>query len=347
MDSTRIRGMAVASGEIAQGALEHLNEAIKSADPTDRVNPVWADATFGILWSHLMAAAIASPQPDGMAAFCQVISAINGLLHRDPAWAEVHKGAHYFNVGLFFTSIREPEAAGRFFVLADQEDERVKGTPPGDIFRRKDLYTEMRARFFDSWIAETESNFSDGLQAGDRSNLLLRALCAMPRRNVPARCQLGLWQSCFLHLEEKFGLVSHLPTCLDAVGNLGVFCEGVARLLHVGTAPAESSATLGAMLKGGAPCGNAGFVIGGEFKPCDPARGTQSLQTLADARSGGTREMARIVTSVRNQAAHATDEADWYLDMAVQRDVLRVQLDFITCVSAAYESGGSRLPEPH
>ena len=247
-------------------------------------------------------------------------------------WADVHKGAHYYNLGLAETFNGNVDGASRYFLSADRENEINKGTTLGGLFRDERLYLYLRTWILDPWFGATSADYHDGLSNWcERRDRIIKALGSVPGRYVVARCQAGLWRACFI--SRPLGWMSP-PSDLDrvrAVEDMSVFCELVAREFD------GTSDTLGRLLDSGRACANEGFAknAGFRFAP-DSTCSIDSLDTLRKARDGDRGAIAHVILSARNQAMHASEFADWYLQPDCLEDLIKVQLDFIASLAARH-----------
>lgn len=340
----KIAAVAEASSALTVGVVDFLEATLAraKASGTDVTAPAWGDDLFSSLWNLLESSWSADhSKPDGMAANGQLLQNVTRLLRQDARWQPIYRSEYYFRSAKALTSVGALDQATEYFLWLDEEDETKKSVLPGNLVRRDSRYQILRKTFLDKKMQKTARDYHhDGItDPNHRSALLVRAIMAMPRRYVASRCQTGLWRVCFM---EKFpGEILSMHACLKAVEELGVLCEGVARLFDGGSVSAVNNKKrmLGEMLKGGSPCAAAGFTSGARiFSPSEQSRDADSLQTLHDARTGDKPAMARVVNVSRNQAAHVTDSADWYLLPSVQLDVIKVQLDFVSALAKEFEA---------
>jgi hypothetical protein len=287
-----------------------------------------ADSVFGELYRDIIGT---NPTRWNVAAYLGIGRMVGKKL-LDDRWAEVHKGAHYYNLGLAETFSGNVDGASRDFLSADRENEINKGTTPGGLFRDEQLYRYLRTWILDPWFAATAANYHDGLSNWcERRDRIVKALGSVPGRYVVARCQAGLWRACFI--SRPLGWMSP-PSELDkvrAIEDMSVFCEFVARKFD------GMSDTLGRLLESGRACANVGFALNGSFRFApDSNCSIDSLDTLCKAREGDRVAIARVIVSARNQAMHASEFADWYLQSDCLEDVIKVQLDFIASLAARH-----------
>lgn len=340
----KITAVAEASSALTLGVVDFLNATLASAKAsgTNVTAPAWGDDLFSSLWDRLESSWRADNRStDAMAANGQLIQNVTRLLRQEAHWQPICRSEYFFRSAKALTSVGALDQATEYFLWVDEEDETKKAGLPGNLVRRDSRYQSLRKAFLDCKMKKTTGDYHhDGItDPDDRSALLVRAVMAMPRRYVASRCQTGLWRVCFM---EKFqGEIQSMHACLKAVEELGVLCEGIARLLDGGSISAVNNKKkmLGEMLRGETPCAAAGFISGSRtFSPSESTKDVDSLKTLQDARAGDKEAMAQVVNVSRNQAAHVTDSADWYLQPSVQLDVIKVQLDFISALAKEFEA---------
>jgi hypothetical protein len=289
-----------------------------------------ADALFGTLYREIVGV---DPTQWKLTTYLAIGRQI-ALKVADSQWADVHKGAHYYNLGLAEILNGNIDGASRYFLLADHENEKHKRLQPGGLFRNEKIYDDLRAFILDPWFAATEADYHDGLCAwSERRDRMIKALGNVRGRYVVSRCQAGLWRACFLsHRLPGMLLPSELER-VRAVEDMGVFSELVARKFD-GT---PDKPTLGELLRSERVCGKEDFVLNRRFRfEPDSASSTESLDTLRKAREGDRGAIAGVVRSARNQAMHSSEFADWYLQPRCLQDVVKVQLDFISSLAAKH-----------
>ncbi len=192
-----LRQVSLASAALIDAIRTCLDGHLEAAktNGSDISLPEWGDDILARVWEKMNAAGMMkNPPPLGILAFAQAIEDITHHIN-GPAWAKVHKGVHYYNVGLALTAMMELDRAFKFFLLADEQDERNKGARPGDIFRTRDIFAGLREHFFDPWLSRTLTDYHHhSCEApSDRRDLLVRVLAALPGRHVLARCHLGVF----------------------------------------------------------------------------------------------------------------------------------------------------------
>ena len=339
----RLKNLSDVSSDTVDAVLAHLNGKLAAAKKAneDVRDPNWGDALFGALWETLNdIGMVKNPRPYGIFSFGQAIENVT-LALGDAKWDGVHKGAHYYNVGLAHVSAMEADRAFKFFLLADEEDERNKNLAPGDLFRSSKIFARLRQSFFRPWFEATASSFHDTEKFDDRLDRLGRLISALPNRHLLARCHLGVFRACFLWCRRTSGVPSDLVEHLMVVEDLAVLTEAVARMLDDGRTDYQGKATIGTMLGGSRPVGNLGFVLGSAGLDLPDETATKAVLTRAIR--GNKEAMARIVQTFRNQSAHAVDIPPWLLDRDVLTDVAQVQLDFIATVAREFERSGRPL----
>ncbi|MFZ0426800.1 MAG: hypothetical protein WAO20_01700 [Acidobacteriota bacterium] len=286
-----------------------------------------ADTLFASIYERFMVAG-QYPEPWRLAAYLAVGRQL-ALEVFENGWQDVHKGAHYYNMGLAELLSGHVDPASGYFLEADQEDQHFKAASPGDVFRVSAIYEQLRAFFLDVWFMGTEADYHDGeTDWQQRRDRMIAALKGIPGRYIICRCQAGLWRACFV--DGSVGWME-VPSELDrirAVEDLAFFCEAVARKFN-----GSSTGTLGGLLQASTKCGQAGFVFdsnsGPAFEPDKPSA-SPSMETLKKARRGERTAIAHVVRASRNQAMHSSEFSDWYLNAL--REVIKVELDFISCV---------------
>ncbi|MBI4918202.1 MAG: hypothetical protein HY825_20370 [Acidobacteria bacterium] len=337
-----IQAASTASFRLTDAMCRYVNSCLKAAQESAQNirDPAWGDEVFGNLWKVLNEQGLlGNPRPFGVFSFSQAVENLTAELD-DAAWAGVHRGVHYYNVGLAHVSRMEIDRAFKYFVLADEEDERNKGTAPGDLFRSKRIFVELRERFFSGWFAATTADFHDGLAPDARMDLVARLVSALAGRYLLSRCHLGVFRACLLWSQSKNGVPSVLAEYLMAIEDLGVLTEATARMLHEGrTQYQDDTLTFGTMLAGKAtakpPVAGLGFVLGNNG--LDLADQAKTTAFITAARGGDRGAMARLVQKFRNLSAHSSEFPLWSLTPPILGDVVRIQLDFATTVAAAYE----------
>jgi len=287
-----------------------------------------SDAEFQHLWEALIDTGFRNPCANGLFAFAQGIENTTHELEIDAAWRALHKGAHYYNMGLLYFSLVEVDRAFKFFLMADEEDASNKGTTPGDLFRQKRIFVDMRDRFVNLWLTGTHSRFHDGLTIEGRGDLIATAIAAIPDRYLLARCLLGLLRANTIHLRASSNVRVPVTESLMAVEDLALLTEAAARMFHEGVWLYSSSALFGAMLRAGAPAALLGFEAPNP-RP-DINNETAFRSELNKASTGVPQAMAGIVNVVRNQSAHASPYPQWFHDQAVLEQVQLIQIDFVT-----------------
>ncbi len=267
------------------------------------------------------------PTPWNVAAYL-VIGRMVAEKLLDNEWAEFHKGAHYYNLGLAETFNGNIDGASRCFLLADHENEINKGTLRAGCFGMSNSRL-LAAWTLDPWFEATAANYHDGLSTWcERRDRIIKALGSVPGRYVVARCQAGLWRACFI--DRPLGWISRPSEWIESeVEDMSVFCELVAR----------SSMDVQELRRPFKWQGNEyrrKVSLNGKsrFQPSDSICSTDSLDTLRDAREGDRGAIAEVIVSARNQAMHSSEFADWYLQPECLEDVVKVQLDFIASLAA-------------
>jgi hypothetical protein len=340
---TAMRATNEHSCALTEMVLAHVRDRLAKAPAAtqDVSDPAWGNKLFDELWKGLEDAGfVKSRLSSGMAAFTQVLDRLTAELEA-AAYAQVYKGEHYYRAALLLLSFGALEVAAEYFIRLDEEDARRSGAGAGVTFRQHPRLADLRSRLVSMQMLKAAADFHDGINSSDdRADLLVRTVLAMPRLYVASRCQTGLWRVYYIERHPS------VNSCLRAIEELGVLCEGIARILHGGsTGAVNDHKMLGKdLLKNNQPCGQLGFVSDGHlFKPNEAVQEPASRKTLQDARMGIKGAMAAVVHWSRNQAMHVTDAADWYFDSSVLRDVIRVQLDFISTVANEYERQYDRL----
>ena len=338
--------------DAASGASVALTEELRSYATTrlaeakaanvDVAAHDWGDALFGNIWKLLHETGTNHNKLyDGVFSFAHAIENLTRELGK-PDWTRVHKGAHFYNVGLTFTYIMEADRAFKFFLLADEQDERNKGTGPGDLFRSKDIFQQLRERFFAEWFQGIHADFHhDGLGHDARLELVGRLLAALPGRQVLARCHLGVFRACFLWHQKQSGLGAAVAEHVMAVEDLAVLTEAASRMLQESkTAYDNDNLTFGNMLQASEPLGRLGFHRKARMELADEP---SARQTLTDASSGDKAAMKAVVLRFRNLTAHPGAPPTWCLDAGVLSQVIAIQLDFASTVAAAFEAANGSL----
>ncbi len=316
----------------ALGKWAALASARVAAKPEpDRVAE--ADAVFKALWEKLIEfGMIKNTAPYGMLAFSQGLEVLTHKLGIDAQWKSIHKGAHYYNMGLVYYALNEVDRAFKFFLMADEEDAANKGAQPGDLFRHKNIFLLLRARFITRWIDKTQSHFHDHLTVDERAELLGTAVAVLRGRYLLARCQLGVMRACNVGLMAIDGVQPPFVEYLMCVEDLALLTEAVARMFTESVWVYTSSKMLGEMLKSGMPLHVLGFQL--PSPKVEIANEPAFRAALTNAGSGDRSAIAAIVKDARNQSAHATPFPDWSLDPSVLNSIIFVQLDFITTILA-------------
>jgi hypothetical protein len=96
-----------------------------------------ADLEFDHLWTWLRDVAFRNPCPNGMLSFAQALEDTTHRFQIESLWQPLHKGAHFYNMGLMYFAAGEVDCAFKFFLLADEEDAANKGSNPGVVARMR------------------------------------------------------------------------------------------------------------------------------------------------------------------------------------------------------------------
>jgi hypothetical protein len=331
-------------------------DRVRSLLATERVAA--ADAMFESLWAILIdAGMMKNNRSQGMLAFVQALEGLTHSMAIDAAWAEIHKGAHYYNMGLVYFAASEVDRAFKYFQMADEEDAAHKSTAPGDLFRTKRIFLGLRERFYRGWMEATKVSFHDGLSVDDRIDVITTAVAVLPDRYLLARCQVGVMRACVLERLSTSGVRPPFVEHLLCIEDIGLLSEAAAKMLHENTWKTTGHEMLGHMLrkdtKVAKPLPTIGFVSPDPKVEITDEPAFRAM--LAKAAAGDRGAIAGVVKEVRNQASHSTPFPDWYLEPSVLRPIILVQLDFITTVLAAlltkvpmpaFPSGSSSAPPP-
>lgn len=292
-----------------------------------------ADVEFQHLWESLQEIAFRNPCSNCMLPFAQALEDTTHLLQIDPAWRTLHKGAHYYNMGLMYFAAKEVDRAFKFFLLADEEDATNKKTNPGDLFRKKKIFADLRDRFASPWLAKTSARFHDGLANTDeRVELLATAVAAISDRYLLGRCLLGVLRANTTYLLTSAGVPIPLVEYLMGIEDLALLTEAAARMFHENVWLYTSTAMFREMLASSAPVALAGFERPSSVVQLTNQAGFRS--ELGKASNGDRKAMAGVVNVIRNQSAHATPYPAWFLDEVVLEQVQFIQLDFVTSLLA-------------
>ncbi|RVU44710.1 hypothetical protein EA187_09205 [Lujinxingia sediminis] len=280
----------------------------------------------------------------GHLALMQVLQNLTDHLIRDASWRNVDKGTHFFNLGLVHVANGDVDAAFRYFLFADEEDQHHTGTTAGDLFRTQRLFNELRTRFFKNWL-RSGTHFHDGLQDSQRLGVVERLISSIPDLYLLSRCHLGLFRTCLIFHQRGSNVPQPIGAYLLAVEDLAVAAEASAKRLHF-NGHFQSGVTFGKMCNGRSNVGNLGFDLNSYPRKFDIDTKATAYPIIKDALAGDKGAMARVVSGVRNISAHAHPFPVWTLNSTVLWEVVSITLDFITTTSSEVERTYLTSPSP-
>ncbi len=340
-----LRTSSAASRAVVDTLLAFMHAEREKADSGGYLgDPGWADSLFGAVWEAIVDVSVSNGRQAAVFSFAQAVENLTWELS-DQRWERVHRGAHYYNVGLAYVARMELDRAFKFFLLADEQDETNKGAAPGDLFRDGTEFANLRRIFFVPWLSATAPAYHGSGSTADRYDGFVTLLSAIPDRHVLARCQLGVYRACILWHQFHNSMPSEIAEFWMAIEDLGVLTEAVARMYeHNGATAFNVHETLGDVLKPGRPVCALGFSLARPKADVTDALATRAL--LADARSGAPDAIGRVVQTFRNLSAHSSPPPMWLQTPGDLQQVIDVQLDFIGTLAAAYVAANSRAAVP-